>query len=77
MLFSSSIIGGTALPAVLELALPPGAPVKGLVLAALRFGASYFGDDLIPGEATAVAVPFVQCAGWLGQDAKGVSPAQR
>lgn len=36
-----------ALPGVLELVLLRGAPVKGFVLAALHFGAYYFGDDLI------------------------------
>jgi hypothetical protein len=36
-----------AAPAALELALLRGAPVKGLVLAALHLGAYYFGDDLI------------------------------
>ncbi|WIA18476.1 hypothetical protein OEZ85_009932 [Tetradesmus obliquus] len=36
-----------AAPAVLELALLRGAPVKALVLAALHLGAYYFGDDLI------------------------------
>jgi hypothetical protein len=36
-----------AAPAVLELAMLRGAPVKGLVLAALHFAAYYIGDDLI------------------------------
>jgi hypothetical protein len=50
-----------AAPAVLELALLRGAPVKGLVLAALHLGAYYFGDDLIFREVRALAARFLQC----------------
>jgi hypothetical protein len=46
-----------AAPAALELALLRGAPVKGLVLAAMHLGAYYFGDDLIFREVRADSRP--------------------